>query len=172
MSHSKSITQKKLEGTFRPDRDKGTADPQGKLSSPPPPPEDLTGIAADIWNETTLYLTKNRILHQSDLPLLKCYCLSYQKYIRLTEYLQANGDTYTNAGLVKLRPESKLRLSEFDQMSKLANLYYLSPRSRESMPPLEGPPVLDQFDYITAPDQNDFETFEAWRDSPCHRVVL
>jgi P27 family predicted phage terminase small subunit len=164
----KSKNQKILEGTYRPDRDKGMADRQGKLLNPPPPPEDLSGLASKIWNQTAVYLTRNKVLHQSDLHLLEIYCLAYANYHRLTLYLNDNGETYTNGGLIKLRPEAKLRLQEFDQVTKLASYFYLTPKARETMPPVEGPPVLLEFDWLRAADYEQYPTFEEWKEAHQH----
>jgi P27 family predicted phage terminase small subunit len=164
----KSKTQKILEGTYRSDRDKTMADRQGKILSPPLPPDNLSGIASKIWNQSALYLTRNQVLHESDLPLLEVYCLAYANYHRLTLYLNDNGETYTNGGLIKLRPEAKLRLQEFDQVTKLAGYFYLTPKARETMPPVEGPPVLLEFDWLRAEDYGDFSSFEEWKEAHQH----
>jgi len=161
----KSKTQKIREGTYRPDRDKGMVDRQGKILNPPPPPKGMTGLASKIWNQSALYLTRNHVLHQSDLPLLEVYCLAYANYHRLTLYLNENGETYTNGGLIKLRPEAKLRLQEFDQVTKLAGYFYLTPKARETMPPVEGPPVLLEIDWLQAEDYGEYASFEEWKEA-------
>jgi len=162
MSQRKTKEQKIREGTFRPDRNRAAADPSGRLVMPPPPPEDLKGLAAEVWNEAALDLVRNQVLHESELRLLKLYCMSYETYHRLTLLIQKEGETYKSGDLIKAHPAAKMRKDEFDQLMRLGNYFYLTPKSRASMPPVEGQRQLDWLDWLNAPDYDQYPEAEDW----------
>lgn len=71
---------KKLEGTYREDRDNLDAPEFEPFTEPPKSPTYITGKAQVAWTKHAALLTEAGVLTPSDLHALEAYCVTYSQW--------------------------------------------------------------------------------------------
>lgn len=78
---------KKIEGTYRKDRDIGQVDAE-VLAEVPPPPNSLSATAKREWGIICTWLFAKNLLAHTDLSLLAMYCAEVARYFDLEKQIK------------------------------------------------------------------------------------
>jgi len=84
----KASPLKKLQGTWRKDRDLETVEMSATLPDPPVwlPPEATEG-----WNRTRSLLLEYNLISELDIPTFSAYCIYFSDIQRLTREIEKTG---------------------------------------------------------------------------------
>lgn len=123
---------KKLEGTYRKDRDKGVLTFE-KITDIPRPPTHLTTTARKIWKEITEILISVRILEIIDLHTVAMLCEELATYYEMNKIIKKQKTyTYINgSGNLVRRPELSIRNRAMENANKLMAQMGLTPAMRQ-----------------------------------------
>lgn len=124
----------------------------GKRDLPEPPeyddgdieyPEELLHekyeLARKEWDRQAPLLKRADVFKKIDRTALMCYCIAYQNYVTASDGIRDYGYFIrTNQGHVMLNPHVKTQRLFFDQMSKLASEFGMTPSSRVRLGSFEG----------------------------------
>lgn len=134
----KPVALKKIDGTFRADRQSGTPVPE-HLETLPTPPAHLNAAAASIWDEYGNKLQQLGILTPIDLILFESFCIETAMYRECTEIINSEGawieEKYAEGGIksIKRHPASMIRNAALANMRSLAARFGLDPHSRQAI---------------------------------------
>ena len=131
----KPIAQKKAEGTYRKDRDKGVKIEALDKMPWPDPKLKLSKEATDLWYSYGNQLIINGLLTFMDLVTFGRYCRMYDVYIEMKKDIEDNGYFQkTQSGYEQVRPCVGLLNTTESEMLKLEDRFGLSPASRAKIP--------------------------------------
>ena len=132
----KPAAVKKMEGTYRPDRENQDA-PEG-TNSIPQPPKWLSKDARAAHKDMAQTLHNLGVLKHEDRFFLNTLCAEYAAYIDLVKFLNDWGQTYMQEGSMgtqtpKERPEAKLANTKSAFITKSLRELGLTPMAREKV---------------------------------------
>ena len=125
----KSPNVKKLQGTYRKDRDKG----ENPAPAPGVPncPSFLKGEARREWKRVAPELAGLGLYKELDRAALAAYCSSWGMYVEVDKVIREEGLTYLNSrGRELLRPEVAIRRQAISQMKAFLTEFGMTPSSR------------------------------------------
>ena len=130
----KPIELKKLEGTFRKDRNNNNLPSYPIIIEPPPPPERLPEEAGGLWGDVCEKLIANNLLQSVDLELVAAYCIELHLYWECKKALN-DGSLYytTKAGVKRVKPEIQIANNAFKNIIKITEKFGLSPVDRQKI---------------------------------------
>jgi len=130
MSATKPTALKRLEGTYRPDRDTGReATPAAPLDLSPP--SFLSERAADKWNELAPMLATNGLLTVCDLDTLALYCTTWARWREAEDKIEEHGSTtVAHSGYQQVNAHTTLAKQYRSDLLKLADRLGLNPAAR------------------------------------------
>ena len=134
-NHKKPTRLKKIQGTYRADRDAGN-EPEPTIEIPKCP-TFLKGEARREWKRISVELEQLGLISQIDRAALAAYCSCWAQFAETEKLLQTDGLTVvTPKGHVQQRPEVSIRRAALDQMKAYLTEFGLTPasRSRISLP--------------------------------------
>ena len=125
----KPANVKKLQGTYRKDRD------GGENPSPAPGipncPSFLKGEARREWKRVAPELANLGLYTELDRAALAAYCSSWGMYVEVDKVIREEGLTYLNSrGRELPRPEVAIRRHAIRQMRSFATEFGMTPSSR------------------------------------------
>lgn len=129
---SKPKELKKLEGTYREDRDGGVLQFE-KITEIPKAPTQLTRTAKKIWKEITEVMITAQVLETIDIHTVAMLCEELATYYEMNKVIKKHGYTYRNQhnNLVK-RPEVTIRREAHEAAKSLAAQLGLTPAARQN----------------------------------------
>lgn len=138
----KPVNIKKLEGTFRRDRDanKDLID-FGHVINAGEPPAYFNEFQKKEFEYITSVLIRNNILQTTDINLVISYCIEANNYFKMEKKLRDNGITALSKGKIILRPEAKFMNDSFNRMIKITEKLGLSPVDRMKLTNINKVPV-------------------------------
>lgn len=138
----KPKAQKKLEGTYRKDRDGG-----GDSLAPPPGvpvrPKWLEKEACAEWDRVVPQLVELNVLTGLDGGALERYCVAYSNWVRAQRDVQKNGLVLKTPFGPQKNPNVKIAQDERAAARLLAGELGLSPSARTRVKTPERPPAED-----------------------------
>lgn len=137
---AKPDAAKRIEGTFRPDRErKGIATSSAPL---PPPPSWLSERAETEWERMVPIMSEAGLLTGLDVAVMAGYCEAYAQFVEATAGMNSrprNGNASriklvqrTNAG-VRPNPLVKIRQDALVQMRNYMGELGLTPAARQKI---------------------------------------
>lgn len=131
----KPIEIKKLEGTYRKDRDwtseMPTFDP---VLAADPAPEFFDEYEMQEYEFLTRTLIRNNVLKDIDMNLVIMYCLEMGKYMRYSQFCKENGISFMSAnGNVRTRPEVSAMNDALMNVLRIATKLGISPTDRSRL---------------------------------------
>lgn len=129
---NKPVELKKLEGTYRKDRDNGVLSFE-KIEEIPKPPTHLSRMGKQIWKEITDILISVKILETIDIHMVAMLCEELATYYEMTRKLKKlKTYTYRNGlnNIVK-RPEVAMRNQAMSNATTLMAQLGLTPSMRQ-----------------------------------------
>jgi P27 family predicted phage terminase small subunit len=134
---------KKLEGTYRKDRDAG-----GQALEPPPGvpvrPKWLDKEASAEWDRVVPQLVELKVLTGLDGAALERYCVAHSNWVRAQRDVQKNGPVVKTPFGPQKNPNVKLAQDERAAARLLAGELGLSPSARSRVKVPERPPDQDE----------------------------
>lgn len=125
---------KKIEGTYRKDRDNENRPEFERITRLPDCPSYLTTNEAQaLWNDVCQQLMRLKILQIVDLPMLAAYCQEMGKYFFYQTYLAKKGEYYESGGKIMARPQVKAAKEALQEAQKLAGKFGFTPADREKI---------------------------------------
>jgi P27 family predicted phage terminase small subunit len=126
---------KKLEGTYRKDRDKPMEVARfTKLINAGNPPESFDQYERAEFEFMTNALIRINVLEDVDINLVIMYCLEMGRYMRLNDDIKVNGiNYYTEKGYPMLRPEFKVLNASYHNAMIAATKLGISPVDRQKL---------------------------------------
>lgn len=123
---------KKLQGTYRADRDKGVLQFE-KVTEIPKPPTHLTNTARRLWREITDILISVNVLEVIDLHQVAMLCEELATYYEMNKIIKKQKTyTYVNgSGNLVRRPELSIRNRAMENANKLMAQLGLTPAMRQ-----------------------------------------
>ena len=135
---------KKLQGTYRKDRDE-----KGNVVSMPVKevPKPLSWVCTEgkkVFKELAPKLVERKILQDLDVPMLNAACHQFGKFVQYEKFLKKEGTTTEIFGVsptggepflkgVVARPEVKLSKTAFDFADKTFKYFGLNPLDRSKL---------------------------------------
>jgi P27 family predicted phage terminase small subunit len=134
---------KKLEGTYRKDRDQG-----GNELAPPPAvpicPRWITGAAKAEWDRIVPQLAELGVLTGLDGGQLERYCDAYGNWLQAKAEVKKHGQMIKTPFGPQKNPAVKTAFDERKEADRLAQELGLSPSARSRVKVPEKPPEEDQ----------------------------
>lgn len=128
----KPTVQKKLEGTFRPDR-VAEDEPTPEVGIPKPP-KLLTGRAREAWDRIGPELEKMGVLTTADGLALELLCDAYAEWDAARNAVRRYGTTYstkTKSGkMVRPHPSVRIAAEAWRRVHRMLLEFGLTPASR------------------------------------------
>ena len=127
----KTVVQKKAEGTYRPDRDRGVKiDSLDKMPAPDPKLR-LSKEATDLWYSYGNQLIINGLMTFLDLITFSRYCKMYDMALKMQQDIDENGPVQTTqSGYEQVRPCVSMLSGYNAEMLRIEDRFGLSPSSR------------------------------------------
>ena len=126
----KSSAQKKLEGTYRRDRDAGPTLTVPPLDEVPAPPAWLSDAAKTEWRRMATELLQLGVLSTIDLKVLEGYCAAYGRAVRAEKATAKDSLTMlTPQGRIP-RPEVNIAKQAWAEMRAFAVKLGATPADR------------------------------------------
>ena len=131
-AHKKPTKLKKLQGTYRTDRDgKNEPDPEVQI---PRKPTWMKGEAAKEWKRITPQLAELGLISELDLVALTAYCSNWALFIECEQTILERGLTFeTPNGHTQQRPEVSIRRQALEQAKSFLTEFGLTPASRSKI---------------------------------------
>lgn len=127
----KPVELKKLEGTYRKDRDKGVLS-MPKVVEVPEPPEQITDNAQILFQDICDILITAGILEVIDVHTVALLAEEMATYYEMTEKLKKTGRTYLSPhGHLVKRPETVIRNESLANSLRLMAQLGLTPAMRQ-----------------------------------------
>lgn len=128
----KPTVQKKMEGTFRPDRA-----PEDEPTPPagiPDPPKLLTGRARDAWDRIGPELNAMGVLTRVDGIALELLCDAYAEWVAARDVVRRKGTTYTtktaNGRVTRPHPAVRIAAEAWRRVHRMLLEFGLTPAAR------------------------------------------
>lgn len=147
----KPTALKKVDGTFRKDRD-GKATEVQHITSTVEVPKSLTDDKArEMWGYLVNRFTESRMLTELDLPLLELMCIEWQRYLKYESAIELQGEviTYLNTSeneVTKINPYMSLRDKALTRFTELAYRFGMTPSDRSKVTQIGKEETSDGFD--------------------------
>lgn len=136
-NNRKSIKEKRMSGTYRPDRDGGKEDIEwGKLDAVPDPPEYFSAYAIVLWNVYCQELIERNDLCTVYLGSLEQYCYAIDLAQRAAEQLNDSMVTPSKANPA-VSPHFRIWQQATKTVSEIGAMFGFSPKSRLNVPGTE-----------------------------------
>ena len=131
----KPTATKKLEGTYREDRDNLNAPEFEPFTKAPSCPSYITGKARAAWQKHSSLLTEAGVLTPSDLHALEAYCVTYSQWRDAVEQLKKSMTTWGGVGGVELKASPYVAIAKDSQaaMRQWMNELGITPSSRSKV---------------------------------------
>lgn len=147
----KPIALKRIDGTFREDRDGGTVEIEHVTEDIPAPKTIKDKEAKKLWNDLSSKFTESRMLTDLDLPLLELMCVEYQRYLMYEKEIEKSGHVleFTNKAdhnYLKENPYLKLREKALKRFTEIASKFGMTPSDRAKVVQVKGKKANDGFD--------------------------
>jgi len=132
----KPIAQKRLEGTYRNDRDRDTLELDPIVSELPVPDSLTEKGAIKLWTSLLSQFLNIGLLSDIDLPLFEVMCKEYQKYLIYDRKVEENGGdiiTLKNKSGYKYPTENpylKLKYRALNKFTEIAYRFGMTPSDR------------------------------------------
>ena len=132
---TKTREQKKLEGTYRLDRDRGVDIPTLEKMPAPDPKLKLSEEAVDIWYSYGNQLIINGLLTFLDLLTFSRYCQLWDRIREMKTDIELNGYFQeTRSGYHQVRASYGVLTSAEADILKLEDRFGLNPNARAKIP--------------------------------------
>ena len=126
--YKKPNNLKRIQGTYRADRDDGLElEVQPEIPKCPP---HLKGEARKEWNRITVELYKLGLITPLDRAALSAYCTLWATYVQCDKVIRANGLTVMGKRGIARRPEVLIRSKAMSQMREFLIQFGMTPVSR------------------------------------------
>ena len=120
---------KKMQGTYRPDRDGGTT-----LAGSTTPPNWLSQAAKTEWRRVAKRLAEAGLLTWGDRALLAAYCQAYARWKQAEQELEGKPLTFeTDKGYVGKNPLLTVANEARDAMIRAAKEFGMTPVARSRL---------------------------------------
>lgn len=134
---TKTQEQKKLQGTYRKDRNGGLVIPE-KIDGIPAAPQRLDETGAKIWGLVCGELYTKNIMYTMDLPQLEIYCKAMQDYWKADDMIEEEGAVYyhTNkAGETNptQSPWINVKMKSWEIINRLSAKFGMTPIDRNKL---------------------------------------
>ncbi|GAF74388.1 unnamed protein product, partial [marine sediment metagenome] len=146
----KPIEKKKLEGTFRKDREAKEPMVPTKFEGIPKPPKQLIKEGMDLWNAAVKELQNLKMLYDVDLPMLVSYCNEMGTYFKMQDIINKKGETYMDGKNPKTRPEVYIGRNSLKIAITIASKFGFTPSDRTK---------------IEVPKQNEGDAFSEFENN-------
>lgn len=141
--------EKKMRGTYRPDRPGASApDASALLTSIPEPPAKLDKIGAKRWYEVWGYLVERKRALRVGLPQIEQYCDYHVIATDCRDYIREHGAVMEYSNRMKgPSPYLKVLTQAESQMRQIEDRWGLTPKADAALPQAEpDEPEIDEFD--------------------------
>jgi len=129
----KPIAEKKLGGTYRPDRAKGAIEERFKpLTRMPKPPSELNDLAVEIWYDVGKQLLNAELFKAIDMVSFAMFCAEVGKWREAEQHIKDEGLTYIppRGRLPKMSPWVNVSSMAFEKIRRFFGEFGLTPAER------------------------------------------
>lgn len=126
----KPVARKKLEGTYRKDRDKGPNISYTSITKVPPAPEGFDDVAKGVWNTICAELIKLGMMESIDIYNIQVICKNMSIYWKCINEMGDQFIVDTGTGSTKTNPLFTTANQALTMANQLAAKYGFSPTDR------------------------------------------
>ncbi|MFZ1751450.1 MAG: phage terminase small subunit P27 family [Saprospiraceae bacterium] len=126
----KSAAIKKMEGTYRKDRDKKDTISFNSVKEIPDPPEMFDHVARNVWNTICTELIQLNLLQSIDVFNLQIICNEMSIYWKCMTQMGSEYTISTGTGSEKVNPLYTAATTALTNANKLAAQYGFTPAAR------------------------------------------
>lgn len=149
----KPAALKRVDGTYRKDRDESAAEIEAITSKVEIPKALKEKESQEMWAYLVNRFKDARMLTELDLPMLELMCLEYQRYLNYDVILEEQGHVIISIGssgnaYQKENPHIKLREQALNRYMDLASKFGMNPSDRSKVVQMGKQEKGDGFDEL------------------------